>query len=403
MFEDPYRYIDEKRVQVEKLSADKLALSKEAALKSMVLLKNQNEVLPLKADQKIAFIGPLVKDKRNVIGSWSAAGDWKYATDIWQALETKYGANKFLFAKGCNLVQDKGMIEKLNRDGAMLTLDPKSSQDLISEAVETAKQSDVVVAVLGEPFIMTGEAASRSEIGLFSNQMDLLKALKQTGKPIVLVLMNGRPMTLEWENANLNAILETWFAGTKAGDAIVDTLFGTANPSGKLSITFPRNVGQIPIYYNAKSTGRPFTPNEKFHSQYLDVPNTPLFPFGYGLSYTNFEYSDVSLSSPTLRPDQTLAITATIKNTGRVTGVETAQLYVRDFVGSITRPVKELKGFEKVELKPGESKIVTFKLTSDDLPFYDSDLKYVAEPGEFQVFVGPNSDVSHFSRFVFAK
>lgn len=403
LFEDPYRYIDEKRVQVEKLSADKLALSKEAALKSMVLLKNQNDVLPLKADQKIAFIGPLVKDKRNVIGSWSAAGDWKYATDIWQALETKYGANKFLFAKGCNLVQDKGMIEKLNRDGAMLALDPKSSHDLISEAVETAKQSDVVVAVLGEPFIMSGEAASRSDIGLFSNQMDLLKALKQTGKPIVLVLMNGRPMTLEWENANLDAILETWFAGTKAGDAIVDTLFGTANPSGKLSITFPRNVGQIPIYYNAKSTGRPFTPNEKFHSQYLDVPNTPLFPFGYGLSYTNFEYSDVTLSSPTLRPDETLTISATIKNTGKVTGVETAQLYVRDFVGSITRPVKELKGFEKVELKPGESKIVTFKLTSDDLRFYDSDLKYLAEPGEFQIFVGTNSDVSHFSRFVFAK
>lgn len=403
LFEDPYRYIDEKRVEAQKLSADKLQLSKEAALKSIVLLKNEREILPLKQDQKIAFIGPLVKDKRNVIGSWSAAGDWKYATDIWQALETKFGPNRFLFAKGCNLVEDKGMIEKLNRDGAMLVLDSKSSQDLINEAVATAKQSDVVVAVLGEPFIMTGEAACRSDIGLFRNQIDLLKALKQTGKPIVLVLMNGRPITLEWENANMSAILETWFAGTKAGDAIVDTLFGDSNPSGKLSITFPRNVGQIPIYYNAKSTGRPFTPNEKFHSQYLDVPNTPLFPFGYGLSYANFEYSDITLSSPMLRPSETLTVTVTVKNVGKVAGVETVQLYVRDLVGSITRPVKELKGFEKVELKPGESKIVSFKLNSDDLRFYNSDLKYAAEPGEFQVFVGTNSDAANNAKFELAK
>lgn len=391
LFHDPYRFINEERSKKELMSADKLQLSKEAAIKSMVLLKNAKQVLPLNAQQKVAFIGPFVKDQRNLIGAWSGAGDSKQATSIWQALDTKFGANKFLYSKGCNILDDDRWIELLNLNGAGLTRDEKSPQDLIKEAVATAQQVDVVVAVLGEPFILSGEAASRSMIGLPDNQLDLLKALKATGKPVALVLMNGRPLTLPWENENLDAILETWFGGTKAGDAIVDTLFGDANPSGKLSMTFPVNVGQIPIYYNAKNTGRPFVPREKFHTQYLDVSNQPLYPFGYGLSYTSFEYDEPKLSKSTMRSAETITVSTKVKNTGKRSGVETVQFYIRDLVGSITRPVKELKHFQKIELKPGEEKIVEFKLSLDDLKFYNSELKYAAEPGDFEVFCGTDS------------
>jgi len=393
LFDDPYRFCNEERPKKEIMSSEKLALSKEAAIKSMVLLKNANQVLPLNSQQKIAFIGPLVKDQRNLLGSWSGAGQGKECTSLWQALETKYGASKFLYAKGCNLVQDKGMIEKLNRDGGELVLDAKSPEAMIQEAVETAKQADVAVAVLGEPFCMSGEAASRSSINLLDHQVALLKALKETGKPVVLVLMNGRPLALSWEDKNMDAILEAWFGGNSAGPAIADLLFGDANPSGKITMTFPRNEGQIPIYYNAKNTGRPFAANEKYHSQYLDVQNEPLYPFGYGLSYSTFQYSDVAMGSPTLASGgkATITVNTSVTNTGKYAGVETVQLYVRDVVASITRPVKELKGFKQISLKPGETKPVSFTLTSDDLRFYNSDLKYVAEPGDFKVFVGTNS------------
>jgi len=391
LFEDPYRYISEERKKKEIMSSDKLALSKDAAIKSIVLLKNTNELLPLSASKKIAFIGPLVKNQRDIIGAWSGAGQGKEAISLWQALQSKFGDDKFLYAKGCNLVDDEAMIKKLNHDGAELTKDPKSSQELIQEAVDTAKQADIAVAVLGEPCSMSGEASSRSSIGLFDHQVELLKALKSTGKPVVLVLMNGRPLTLSWEDKNMDAILETWFGGTCAGSAITDILFGDANPSGKLTMSFPRNVGQIPIYYNAKTTGRPFAETEKYHSKYLDVSNEPLYPFGYGLSYSTFKYGDVALSSPTLKKDGSIEVTTSVSNAGSRDGVETVQLYVRDMVGSITRPAKELKGFKQVALKAGESKTVTFKLTSDDLRFYNSDLKFQAEPGDFKVFVGPNS------------
>lgn len=267
----------------------------------------------------------------------------------------------------------------------------KAADLLIKEAVQTAQQADVVVAVMGEPCSMCGEAASRSRIGLFHNQIALLKALKQTGKPIVLVLMNGRPLTLGYESQIMDGILETWYGGTESGAAIVDTLFGDANPSGKLTMSFPYNEGQIPVYYSFKNTGRPFVEKEKYHSQYLDVTNHPVYPFGYGLSYTTFAYGDLSLSSSNLKPGETLTVTTTIRNSGKYAGVETAQLYIRDLVGSITRPVKELKGFQKVELKPGEMKTISFKLTSDDLKFYNADLQYAAEPGEFQVFCGTDS------------
>lgn len=391
LFDDPYRYVDEASNATRIMSADKLELSKEAAIKSMVLLKNAGNVLPLNQARKIAFIGPLVKNQRDLIGNWSGAGDWKKAVSIWEALEKQYGAANFLYAKGCNFVDDTGLIKKLNPHGAMLERDAKSSADLIAEAVQAAQQADVVVAVLGEPFGMSGEAASRSDIGLLENQQALLKALKAAGKPIVLVLMNGRPLTLSWEDQHLEGILETWYAGTNAGPAIVDVLFGAANPSGRLSMSFPRNVGQIPIYYNARNTGRPMDPNQKYTSKYLDVPNDPLYPFGYGLSYTRFTYGDVSVSKPILSGNETLEVKCAVTNAGDRDGEETVQLYVRDLVGSITRPVKELKGFQKITLKKGESREVVFRLSGEDLKFFNSQLKWVNEPGEFHVFIGPNS------------
>lgn len=399
LFDDPYRFVSEERNKQQTMSAEKLQLSKEAAVKSMVLLKNANHILPLAQKTRVAFIGPLVKDKRNLIGAWSGAGDWQKATSIWDALNSKFSAGQFVYAKGCNIIDDPALIKRLNRDGGTLSLDEKPPHELVEEAVKAAQQADVVVAVLGEPCCFSGEAASRSSIGLPDNQVELLKALKRTGKPIVLVLMNGRPLTLPWENQQMDAILETWFGGTMAGAAIVDTLFGDANPSGKLTMSFPYSVGQIPIYYNAKNTGRPFLDKEKYCSKYLDVSNAPLYPFGYGLSYTTFEYGDVTLSSSTLKRSENLTVSTTVKNTGKYLGVETVQLYVRDLVGSITRPVKELKAFQKVELKPGEAKTVTFKLTIDDLKFYNSDLVLAAEPGEFEVLCGPDSASLKASKF----
>lgn len=392
LFSDPYRYISEERNKKEIMSADKTALSKQAAIESIVLLKNSNNVLPLRTGKKVAFIGPFVKDQRNLIGSWSGAGNYKQDVSLWDALQKKNNASSFLYALGCNITDDSSLIKKLNPHDGQLTIDTKSSQQLINEAVATANQSDVVVAVLGEPFGMTGEAASRSEIGLLKNQLKLLKALKKTGKPIVLVLMNGRPLTLSWEDKNMDGILETWFGGTMAGPAIAEVLFGDANPSGKITMTFPRNVGQIPIYYNHKNTGRPFDANQKYTSKYLDVSNTPLYPFGYGLSYTSFSYSDINLSSKNLLAGGKIIASVNVTNTGTRSGKETVQLYIRDMVGSITRPVKELKGFQQITLQPGESRTVSFPITVNDLKFYNNDLKYVYEPGDFKVFIGTNSE-----------
>lgn len=391
LFDDPYRYVNEERNKQQLMSEDKIALSKQAAIESIVLLKNKNNVLPLSSEKKIAFIGPFVKDQRNIIGSWSGAGDFKKAVSIWDGLQKRVNAARFFYAKGCNITDDTLLMNKLNPHDAMLVTDAKTPQQLIDEAVETANNSDVVVAVLGEPFGMTGEAASRSNIGLLSNQEDLLKALKKTGKPVVLVLMNGRPLTLSWEDENLDAILEAWFPGTMAGPAISEILYGDATPSAKITMTFPRSVGQIPIYYNHKNTGRPFDDKQKYTSKYLDVDNTPLYPFGYGLSYTTFSYGDVNLSSLTLKENQQITASVNVTNTGAKEGKETVQLYIRDMVGSITRPVMELKGFKTIDLNPGESETVSFTISVSDLKFYNSDLKYVAEPGDFKVFIGGNS------------
>jgi beta-glucosidase len=391
LFADPYKYVSEQRAKTQIMNADKLQLAKEAAEKSMVLLKNQNNALPLKANSNIAFIGPMVKDQRDLIGNWSGAGDWKKALSVWDALQKQYPSNNFTYAKGCNILDNKALIDKLNPHDAQIVLDSKTPQQLIDEAVAAANKASVAVVFLGEAFGMTGEAASRSDISLPENQVALLKALKATGKPIVLVLMNGRPLTLPWEDANMDAILETWFGGTRAGDAIADVLFGKYNPSGKLSMTFPRSVGQIPIYYSAKNTGRPIDEQQKYTSKYLDIPNTPLYPFGYGLSYTTFSYSDIKLDKTTINADGKLNATVTITNTGKLAGQETAELYIRDMIGSVTRPLKELKGYQKVFLQPGESKTISFTIGTDDLKFYDINMKYTYEPGDFKLFIGTSS------------
>lgn len=399
LFADPYRGLSAERASTQLMSADKLALSREAAAKSMVLLKNDRQILPLNASQKIAFVGALVKDQRNLIGSWSGAGDYRQAVSLWAALENRHGTNPFLYAKGCNLIDDAALRSALNAHDGQLTTDILSPQQLVDIAVQTARRADVVVAVLGESFGMSGEAASRSSIGLPENQKELLRALKSTGKPIVLVLMNGRPLALEWEDANMDAILETWFAGTMAGEAIADVLFGNVNPSGKITMTFPRALGQIPIHYNHKNTGRPFDPNEKYTSKYLDLSNAPLYPFGHGLSYTQLRYSAVQLSDTTLAEGSAITASVTLANVGKVAGDEVVQLYLRDLVGSITRPVRELKGFQKISLQPGESRTVTFTITPDMLKFYNAELQHVAEAGEFLVFIGGSSDAANAARF----
>lgn len=391
LFDDPYRYINDERATKEILTPANREFARDLARRSIVLLKN-NRVLPLKMGGTIAVIGPLADTKRDMIGNWSAAGDWSKAVSILDGIKGKAShAANILYAKGANILEDKVLLQKLNQNGGNISVDTMSASNLIKQAVETAGKADVVVLALGESQGMTGEAASRSNLDIPENQRELMRAVLATGKPVVLVLSNGRPLTLEWENEHVPAILETWFLGTEAGNAIADVLFGDYNPAGKLTITFPRNVGQIPIYYAAKNTGRPLDPNNKYTSKYLDVPNTPLYPFGYGLSYTTFSYSDLTLSKSEIKPTEKLQVKVTLTNTGNYDGEEVAQLYIRDLVASVTRPLKELRGFYKVPLKRGESKDLTFELTLEDLKFYDSNLNWTYEPGDFQVFVGTNS------------
>lgn len=394
LFDDPYRYCNDQRAKTELMSQANLEEARKIAARSFVLLKNDNQVLPLKKSATIALIGPLADSKRNMLGTWSVSGDPEKSVTIMQGIKNVAGNDvNILYAKGANISDDTEFIKRVNVFGEEITVDKKNPEEMINEAVETANKADVVVAVLGEAADMTGESSSMTHIGLQESQENLLKALVKTGKPIVLVLMNGRPMTLNWEDAHVNGILDVWFGGTEAGNAVADVLFGNYNPSGKLTATFPRNVGQIPIYYNHLNTGRPFHPGDspKFKSDYLDASNDPLYPFGYGLSYTTFSYSDISLSNKTLNPNGKITATVTVTNTGTVAGKETVQLYIRDMVGSIARPVKELKGFQQITLAPGESKKVSFTISVSDLRFYNSDLKYVYEPGNFKVFIGTNS------------
>ncbi|MGH2563913.1 MAG: beta-glucosidase BglX, partial [Ginsengibacter sp.] len=390
LFDDPYKNLHTEDAKKMIFTESNVKFAREAATNSMVLLKNERNILPLQKSGTIALIGPLADDKRDMFGPHGAAGDWKQNVSVMEGLKKIPGVN-ILYAKGANLTDDIPLLKRLNSDGGDIKIDSaKTPEQLIDEAVNTASKADAIVAVLGESQGMSGEAASRSMIGLPECQENLLKALVKTGKPVILVLMNGRPLTLQWENDHANAILETWFPGTEAGDAVADVIFGNYNPSGKLTVSFPRNTGQIPIYYNHKNTGRPFNADQKYTSKYLDVPNTPLYPFGYGLSYTSFEYGDIQLSSKSLKGNETLTASIKLTNTGTLEGKEVVQLYIRDLVGSITHPVKELKGFQKVDLKAGESKTVSFKIMPDDLKFYNGDLKYDWEPGEFVIMIGTN-------------
>ncbi|TAJ14441.1 beta-glucosidase BglX [Marinilabiliaceae bacterium JC017] len=394
LFEDPYRYVDAERAEKTIMSQEHIDAARDIACKSMVLLKNDSQVLPLKEKGAIALIGPLATNQRDMIGNWSGAGDWKKAVSVEQGIRNVAGDKvKVLYAKGANIADDEQMIQRLNAHGGNLDIDSRSSAEMIAEAVRVASKADVIVAVVGESQGMSGEAASRTDITLPGQQQALLKALKKTGKPMVLVLMNGRPLALKWEEEHADAILETWFAGTQAGNAIADVLFGHHNPSGKLTATFPQVVGQVPIYYNHKNTGRPFGGDlfDKYKTRYLDVTNEPLYPFGFGLSYTTFDYSAPVLSTTQLKKGESMKISVTVSNTGNYDGEEVVQLYIRDLVGSVTRPVKELKGFKKVFIAKGESKKVEFELTTDDLAFYHSDLTYAYEPGAFHLFIGTNS------------
>lgn len=373
LFNDPYRYSNVEREKEMVMTEEHLAAARDVARKSIVLLKNEAQTLPLKKDIKtLAVIGPLADNKKEMIGSWSAAGDWSKSVTLLEGIKAAVSPNtKILFAQGTNINDD--------------------ATQGISEAVKTAKKADAIVLAIGEEALMSGEAASRASIDLPGKQLQLAQELHKTGKPVIVVLMSGRPLTINWLDENAPAILETWFLGTQAGHAIADVLFGDYNPSGKLPVTFPRSVGQIPLFYNNKNTGRPIS-DEKYTSKYLDIPNTPLYPFGYGLSYTYFTYSNLKLNKPQYTMDEQIDVTVTVTNSGDMKGEEVVQLYIRDLVGSVTRPVKELKAFEKIALAPGESQQVNFTLSKDDLAFYTRNMEFKAEPGDFKVFVGTNSE-----------
>jgi beta-glucosidase len=394
LFTDPYRGCTAERARREMLTPESRKTAREIAEQSFVLLKNDRQLLPLKQSGTIALIGPLADDQQDLLGCCRAAGDWQQAVSVRTGISNMVGsAVTILHAKGANLVDDPALRETLKAFGAEIPVDGRSPQQMVAEAVAMAARADVVVAVLGESSGMSGEAASRSDIGLPECQKELLRALVDTGKPVVLVLMNGRPLTLSWEAEHCGAILETWFGGTEAGNAVADVLFGGYNPSGKLTATFPRNVGQIPIYYNHKNTGRPYKgdPGFKYVSRYLDVSNDPLYAFGYGLSYTTFSYGDIQLSKTALAGEETLVASVSVTNTGKRAGEETVQLYLSQPVASVTRSVEDLRGFQKVRLQPGETREVTFRITPADLKFYNGNLEYDWEPGEFIIRIGGNS------------
>jgi Beta-glucosidase-related glycosidases len=394
LFDDPFRYINDTRAQQNIMNEEHRRAAREFAARSMVLLKNINNILPLKKTGTLALVGPLANNQSEMLGTWAVSGDKTKSVTIMEGIKNVAGSGlTILHAKGANITDDTAFAKRISPFGPPTEIDPRSPDSLIQEAVDIANKADVVVAVVGEAAEMSGESASRTNLDIPEEQMKLVKALVKTGKPLVVVLMNGRPLTIPWMDEHVPAILEAWFPGTEAGNAVADVLFGNYNPSGKLTATFPRNVGQIPIYYNAKNTGRPLMPGDapKFKSNYLDVENKPLYPFGYGLSYTTFTYSHVKLDRTSFRPGQSITASVTVTNSGDRDGEEVVQLYIRDLVGSVTRPVKELKGFQKVALKAGETKTVRFTITVNDLKFYNSELKWVAEPGDFKVFIGGNS------------
>jgi len=401
LFENPYKYCDLKRPARDVFTKEHRAVARKIASESFVLLKNEPAkageapVLPLAKKGTVAVIGSLANTRTNMAGTWSVAALLDQYPSLVEGLkETLAGKVNITYAKGSNLMADSAYESRATMFGRSLNRDNRTAKELLDEALKVADKADVIVAALGESSEMSGESSCRTNLGLPDVQEALLKALLKTGKPVVLTLFTGRPLTLTWEQQQVPAILNVWFGGSEAAYAISDVLFGDVNPSGKLTMTFPQNVGQIPLYYAHKNTGRPLLEGhwfEKFRSNYLDVSNDPLYPFGYGLSYTTFSYGDVTLSSPVLNPKGTVQATVTVTNIGKRAGAEVVQLYIHDLIGSITRPVKQLKGFEKIFLKPGESKTVSFTLTQDLLKFYDYNMNYVAEPGDFDIMIGGNS------------
>lgn len=394
LFDNPYKSIDPEREKTEIMTEANRKAARVTAEHSFVLLKNANQILPLKkSGGSIALVGPLADNKRDMLGTWVIGGEWEKSVSVMEGIKHIVGDNvKINYAKGSNITDDTTFMKRLNFGPGMVTLDKQSPEDMIDEAVKAAKKSDIIVAVVGESQSMSGESSSRSDISIPESQQMMLKALAKLGKPIVIVLFNGRPLTLTWENDNAAAILNVWAPGTEAGNAIAEVLFGNYNPSGKLTTTFPRSVGQIPLYYNHLNTGRPYSSGPtKFKSNYLDISNDPLYPFGYGLSYTNFTYSNIKLSKTRLKGSETLTATVTVTNSGHYDGEEVVQLYITDPVASISRPVQELKGFTKINLKAGEQQDVSFKITTQQLKFYNSQLKYDWEPGDFIVRIGTSS------------
>lgn len=373
LFDDPYKYCDKEREQKNIMTQEAQNAALEEAKRSIVLLKNDGSLLPLKKDiKKIAVIGPLAESTKDPLGPWATVGNPDDVITVVEGLKKIVSSQtKILYSKGCEV--------------------DSNSTDGFQDAIKTAEESDVVILCLGESREMSGEASCRSSLDLPGVQEKLVEEIYKTGKPVVVVLMNGRPLSVQWLNDNVPAIVEAWFLGIKSGDAIAQVLFGDYNPSGKLPVTFPRTVGQVPIYYNHKNTGRPGDKENYYTSQYLDLPLTPLYPFGYGLSYTSFKYDNLKLDKDTINKNESLTASINITNTGKVEGEEVVQLYIRDLVGSVTRPVKELKGFRKIKLSPGETQTVSFSVTPDMLTFLDINLKPVIEPGKFNVMIGGNS------------
>ncbi|WP_324690752.1 beta-glucosidase BglX [Flavobacterium cheonhonense] len=399
LFHDPYKYCDTNRAKTEIFTSAHRNEARKIAAESLVLLKNEGQLLPLKKSGTIALIGPLAEAKENMAGTWSVATKQENSISLFNGMKSVVSNSaKILYAKGSNLDYDAAYEERATMFGKTLHRDQRTNEQLLAEALQIANQSDVIVAALGESAEMSGESSSRTNLEIPKAQKDLLQQLIKTGKPVVLVLFDGRPLVITEENKAVPAILNVWFPGSEAGYAIADVLFGDVNPSGKLSATFPRSVGQVPIYYAAKNTGRPLGNKqgnfEKFRSNYLDERNEPLFPFGFGLSYTAFKYSNLRLSANTMKSNDKLQAFVDVTNTGNFDGKEVVQLYIRDLVGSVTRPIKELKGFKKISLKKGETQTVSFEITVEDLKFYNSDLQFVAEPGRFQLFIGTNSDTT---------
>ena len=403
LFDDPYKYCDVNRPKKQIFTKEHRAIARKTASESFVLLKNEG-VLPLSKKGTIAVVGPLANTRSNMPGTWSVAAVLDNAPSLVEGLREVVGDRaKVVTAKGSNLIGDADYEKRATMFGRELHRDNRTDRELLDEALKVAAGADVIVAALGESSEMSGESSSCTNLEMPDVQRALLQKLLKTGKPVVLVLFTGRPLVLTWEEEHVPAILNVWFGGSEAAYAISDVLFGDVNPSGKLTATFPQNVGQIPLFYNHKNTGRPLQEGrwfEKFRSNYLDVSNEPLYPFGYGLSYTTFAYSDIHLSSTEMSADGELTATVTVTNTGSRDGAEVVQLYIRDLVGSVTRPVKELKGFEKIFLKAGESRKVSFSITPELLKFYNYDLQFVCEPGDFDVMIGGNSRDVKKARFL---